>query len=393
MQETNIIRQIEQILGEGVTLHPATALPTLLDGVMAFKEGQPKYALDEQGRLIGLNLAATGLDDERWQEIEGLLKEHHVHLQALNLCENQLKKFVPPHNIAELVALELEDNPLEFPPQETVDRGPAAVLRFIQDAVAQGTRDAFEVKMLIVGEGETGKTTLWNLLQNPDHPVPDPKQNSTVGIQIKEGWEFQHLDRPDETFFVNLWDFGGQEIQYMTHQFFLTRRSFYVLLADARREAANFPYWLDIINLLGRDSEKKEQLPVLVVLNAKGNRNPAPPYDPATVAEQYPDLDISKKEVDFAQQDNGLESLTKTIKEILCHQIAHLPIQIPRLWDEVRAEIKTLQKEKNHICHDDFVQICARHGLKERDQQDDLSQLFHDLLFGIAPTVPIISPQ
>ncbi|MCW5204714.1 hypothetical protein VU02_02135, partial [Desulfobulbus sp. N2] len=143
------------------------------------------------------------------------------------------------------------------------------IIRWNTLPLLEGLRDAFEVKMLIVGEGETGKTTLWNLLQNPKHPVPDDRQQSTVGIQIKEGLEFQHLDRPDDTFYVNLWDFGGQEIQYMTHQFFLTRRSFYVLLADARREAANFPYWLDIINLLGRDSEKKEQLPVLVVLNEK----------------------------------------------------------------------------------------------------------------------------
>ena len=338
MQKPTIIRQIEQILGKDFTLHPATAHPTLLDGVMAFKEGQPKYALDEQGRLIGLNLAGTGLDDERWQEIVTLLEENEVHLQALNLCDNQLKKFVPPHNIAELISLDLEDNPLEFPPQEIVDRGPAAVLRFIQDAVSQGLRDAFEVKMLIVGEGETGKTTLWNLLQNPDHPVPDPEQNSTVGIQIKEGWEFQHLDRPQDTFYVNLWDFGGQEIQYMTHQFFLTRRSFYVLLADARREAANFPYWLDIISLLGRDTEQEEKLPVLVVLNENDVKNPAMPYDSENVKEQYPKLDIIKRDVNFADKDDGrIESVSKTIKEILCRQLPHLPLTIPRLWDEVRA--------------------------------------------------------
>ncbi|CAK8717729.1 C-terminal of Roc (COR) domain-containing protein [Candidatus Electrothrix laxa] len=380
MQETNIIRQIEQILGKGVTLHPAPAHPTLLDGVMAFKEGQPKYALDEQGRLIGLNLAATGLDDKGWQAIVDLLEEYEVWLQALNLCKNQLKKFVPPPGIAELISLDLEDNPLEYPSPETLKQGTEAVLRFLQAAEVQGLRDAFEVKMLIVGEGETGKTTLWNLLQNPDHPVPDKRQKSTVGIQIKEGWEFQHLDRPDDTFYVNLWDFGGQEIQYMTHQFFLTRRSFYVLLADARREAANFPYWLDIINLLGRDPEEEAKLPVLVVLNEKGNRNPKMPYDPEIVEEQYPGLEIIKRDIDFQEkEDRRLESLTRTIQEILCRQIAHLPIKIPRLWDEVRAEIKSLQKTKNHICHEQFVQICTQHGLTEREQQDDISQLFHDL--------------
>jgi hypothetical protein len=378
MQEMSIIRKIEQLYG--IELHKVSRdLSHPLNDVIAFRAGKAKYLLDEEGQLIGLNLAATELDDERWQKIVTLLDEHGVQLQALNLCENQLKNFISPPGIAEMVALDIEDNPLEFPPPEVVKEGHAAVLRYLQAAEAQGTRDAFEVKMLIVGEGETGKTTLWNLLQNPNHPVPDPSQDSTVGIQIKEGWKFPHVDRPDDTFFVNLWDFGGQEIQYMTHQFFLTRRSFYVLLADARREAANFPYWLDIINLLGRDSEEKEILPVLVVLNEKGIKSPTPPYDSATVTEQYPGLEISKREVDFAIQDGRLEALTNAIKELLCHHISHLPIQIPRLWDEVRTEIKSLQKGKNHICHEEFVQICIRHGLTEREQQDDLSQLFHDL--------------
>ena len=92
-----------------------------------------------------------------------------------------------------------------------------------------------------------------------------------------------------------------------------------------------------------------------------------------------PDLDINKIEVDFAQQDGRPEALTRTIQNILCHQISHLPLPIPRLWDEVRADIKSLQKSKNHICHEEFVQICMQHGLTERTQQDDLSQLFHDL--------------
>ncbi len=59
------------------------------------------------------------------------------------------------------------------------------VLRFLKVAAIQGVREVFEVKMLIVGKGGTGKTTLWNLLQNPDHPVPDPAQKSTTEISIK----------------------------------------------------------------------------------------------------------------------------------------------------------------------------------------------------------------
>ena len=35
---------------------------------------------------------------------------------------------------------------------------------------------------------------------------------------------------------MNIWDFGGQEIYYATHQFFLTKRSLYVLVIDNRKE-------------------------------------------------------------------------------------------------------------------------------------------------------------
>jgi hypothetical protein len=376
----DLIRQIKALLN--ITLHPAPSSPTPQVGLMTFKENCPKYLLDDQGNLIGLNLAATGLDDERWRNIVAMLQENAVALQALNLCENQLKNFAPPPGVAALTALDLDDNPLEYPPPEIVKQGNAAVLRYVQAAAAQGMREAFEVKMLIVGEGETGKTTLWNLLQNPAHPVPDERQKSTLGIQIREGWAFPHTDRENTSVSVNLWDFGGQEIQYMTHQFFLTRRSFYVLLADGRKEAANFSYWLEIISLLGRDREKDGRLPVLVVINEKGCKNPALPYDPSTVEEQYPGLDIMNRAVDFASKTDGrVDALTRTVKELLCRSISHLPLVIPRFWDEVREEIKTLRATVNHITHQQFAAVCARHGILDRRQQDDLSQFLHDLGF------------
>lgn len=165
----------------------------------------------------------------------------------------------------------------------------------------------------------------------------------------------------------------------MTHQFFLTRRSFYVLLADGRKEAANFSYWLDIISLLGRDPDQDGRLPLLVVVNEKGNTNPTLPYDSNTVKEQYPGLEIIRKHIDFAEKGGRLDDLRDKIKKILCRNIAHLPITIPKLWDEVRNELKVLRQEVNHIDHQKFLDICNRHGISDRQQQDDLSQFFHDL--------------
>ena len=208
----------------------------VLPDVMRYKQGRCKYELDGE-HVVGLNLANTGLTNDKWQQILELpgfnveslyalsLSDNQLTglpmaarmktLKWLNLSDNQITAFSLPASMTNLVDLNLDGNPLTYPPEETIKQGRAAVLRFLKAAAVQGVREVFEVKMLIVGEGETGKTTLWNLLQNPGHPVPDPTQKSTIGVSIKEGWHFKHLDRPADEFIVNLWDFGGQDIQYI----------------------------------------------------------------------------------------------------------------------------------------------------------------------------------
>jgi internalin A len=51
-----------------------------------------------------------------------------------------------------------------------------------------------------------------------------------------------------------LWDFGGQQVQYLAHKLFLTGNSLYILLTSARQEDRNFEYWFRIISLLGENS-------------------------------------------------------------------------------------------------------------------------------------------
>lgn len=378
MEKPALIRSIENLLGTTLEAAPVRT-DEHLAGLMRVKQGCPKYQMDGD-RLIGLNLAITNLTDEKWQALLALPGFEPSHLQALNLWQNQLTRFSLEKGLTQLRELDIEDNPLETPSVEILAQGRESVLRFLKDLEQQGTRELFEVKMLIVGEGKTGKTTLWNLLQNPAHPVPDPDQLTTVGIQIKEAWPFQHLDRPADRFFVNLWDFGGQEIQYMTHQFFLTRRSFYVLLADGRGEVANFPYWLQIIELLSCEPESKKRLPVLVVLNKNGVVNPKLPYDENTIEAAYPKLDIIKEEIDFKEKGKKLEALTETIQALLCRRIEHLPLVIPAYWDKVRQALHDLRSNKiHHITAKKFAQICVDAGISDPERQADLSQLLHDL--------------
>lgn len=381
MSKPAVIEEIEKLLGLKMT-EARTYGDDRLSSLMRYKKGAPRYAVDKTGRLIGLNLSDIGLSDETLEKvlsIEDLKKED---LQVLNLSYNGLTEFRLSRDLLNLTYLNLEDNPLIFPEKSVLDQGKEFTLQYLKDLLTQGEREVFEVKMLIVGEGGVGKTTLWEKLQNPNHPVPltKDKQPMTVGIEIREGWSFNHLDRPNTPFLVNLWDFGGQEIQYMTHQFFLTRRSFYVLLADGRKEIANFSYWFKVINLLGYDENQKEPLPVLVVLNEQGNPITDIPYDPNEVKNDFPNLEIIRRDVDLKEKEGRFASLVHEIKNILCRRIEHLPLSIPLVWDLVRQDLSELKKERNHIGFEEkFTSICKGHGIEDKTQLKNLSQWFHDL--------------
>ena len=74
-----------------------------------------------------------------------------------------------------------------------------------------------EAKLILLGRGEVGKTCVVNRL------VHD-KFSSTLmtrGIAITQ-WP---VTSGKASVRLHVWDFGGQELQHATHQFFLTERS------------------------------------------------------------------------------------------------------------------------------------------------------------------------
>ena len=381
MKPDDIVKEIEGVLrGE---LHLAPVHPGLLDGLMAFRANTPKYAL-EDGQLIGLNLAETDLDDARWRAIVQLLEQGAVSLRALNLSGNQLKDFVPPPGILALERIDLDDNPLTNPPKEILQGGNAAILNFFQQIEAQeGTVPLYEAKLLIVGEPKAGKTTLQKKLAQPDYLVPpdgDKTVESTVGINILEGWEFPFCHDASIVFKANLWDFGGQDIQYMTHHFFLTPRALYVLVADDRKQNTEFDYWFRIINLLGRESEA-EKISVLVVLNEM-NHVSVTNFDLGKYRQDYLGMDIQMREVDFSKKDSRSDRLAGKIQEMLSN-LPHIGDPLPRLWVPIRADLIERRKQEPHISFDSFAAICRqdRQGRRLEHEADQrfLSSYLHRL--------------
>jgi internalin A len=262
--------------------------------------------------------------------------------------------------------INIANNPLTNPPIEIAEQGNEAILNYFKER-EQGIQYIREAKLLVLGEGGAGKTTLVRkLLRGFAEPMPT-EQESTHGIEIADD-VFTCTD--DTDFSMHIWDFGGQEIYHATHQFFLTKRSLYVLVADVRKEDTNFDYWLEVIGLLS------DQCPVLIVQNQRGGRSKA--LDVKGLQAQFPhlqgvvSLDLSRDEADF----NHLRDKLRQHIQALPHTRDEWPIS----WAAVRRELEAQKQTTPFISLEKYLDLCEQQGLDEESALI-LSQFLHD--FGV----------
>ncbi|MGB5686379.1 MAG: COR domain-containing protein, partial [Candidatus Electrothrix sp.] len=280
-------------------------------------------------------------------------------LKLLHLQSNQLACF--PSQIARLPnlkELELGDNPLISPPIDLAEQGIDAIREYFTSA-EEGTKTVAEVKVILVGEGASGKTSLTRCLREECF---NPNEETTHGIRIKN-WQ---LNSGDQSLRCNLWDFGGQEIMHATHQFFLSRRSLYVLVLDGRRDERP-EYWLRYIESFGGGS------PVLVVLN-KYDTNPSFDLDRPLLQEKYPFI------VGFWRTSCCTGNGIRAFREALLEELQKVPLtrnEWPESW--FRAKAKLEQMDEPRISYEAFEGVCRDAGVAGEISRDVLAEFLHDL--------------
>lgn len=266
------------------------------------------------------------------------------------------------------------DNPIEQPPIYIIERGKNAILSYFE-SLKEGKSKINEAKLIIVGEPGAGKTSLMKKLINLEYSVPT-EEDSTLGIKIEEGWQFPQPKEESINFSTNIWDFGGQQIQYMTHQFFLTPGAVYVLVSanDRKETTANFPYWFKIIHLLGE--ENGVHSPILVVQNDK-NGQFINQFNETYYRERYPELSITTRPVDL-KNDDDFKVLRNEIQKLLI-SLPHVNEPRPAKWEPIRSDLRELAKTRNHISFAEYATICAKHEVTDYDSQKLLSYYLHRL--------------
>ncbi len=296
-----------------------------------------------------------------------------TNLTWLYLSNNQLSNL--PTDIKKLNKLEkldLRGNPVPIPPEILGSKDYWEELGDVQEILdfyfrvqeKNETEPLYEAKFLIIGAGGAGKTSLAKKIEDENYKLKSD-EDSTEGIDVIQ-WKFSLPN--DKEFRVNIWDFGGQEIYHQTHQFFLTKRSLYALVADTRREDTNFYWWLKVAELLSDSS------PILIIKNEKQDRQCE--VNERQLRGEFPNL----KEVLATNlaTNRGLEEIKKAIKLYITN-LPHVgeASPLPKVWVGVRAALENYAR--NYITVEEYCQLCRVNNLTDRKDMLRLSSYLHDL--------------
>ena len=201
----------------------------------------------------------------------------------------------------DLSGLFLEGNPLQQPPLEVIKEGQRAIELYYQQ-LATSKRKLREAKLILLGEPDAGKSSIVRRLI---HNKFDPKSDTTLGTDIHR-WGFAAND--GEHCRVNIWDFGGQDIQQSIHHLFLTAEALYLVVLDARRDESALP-WLQTIKAFAPGST------VLVAVN-QYDVNKHPKVNEQELRSAYPGI------VDFfytSCKAEGDSELARLFQELQRH--------------------------------------------------------------------------
>lgn len=312
-------------------------------------------------KLVSLErLDLSGNQISRISNLKALYK-----LQRLDLRNNRIRrlsKSVLGLNLplyweqADGPGIYLEGNPLASPPPEVVRQGNDVVKEFFKE---EKRRVLNEVKVILVGDGGAGKTSLINrLLGQPFNE----QEEKTHGINIQK----QKVGINGFGITVRYWDFGGQEVMHATHQFFLSHRSIYVLVLDARNDHKP-EYWLKHIESFGGNS------PVVVVLN-KMDENPGFQLPESFLRVKYPH--IKGFFMLSCKTGEGLETFLQKLKQ----EIWDLDLRksdFPESWKLVKDYFDGMKED--YVSFMRFREVCKKMGITRPEVQEDLLKILHDL--------------
>ncbi|MEP0906429.1 ADP-ribosylation factor-like protein [Leptolyngbya subtilissima ST-M1] len=285
-----------------------------------------------------------------------------------------------PEAISELSNLRaffLYDNPIDPILESAYSGGLEELFAYLKSLKnPQEVETLHEAKLVLIGEGDVGKTTLLKALTGKN---PQAGEQTTHGISIDiQALSLPHPDKTDTQLKFNAWDFGGQEVYRVTHQFFFSKRSVYLLLWEPRRgvQQCQVEDWLKMLRLRVGEAARV----IIVSTHCKTGERIAR-IDKPVLRRDYGDMIVDFLEVDSLVDDPdtgdkvGIDALKQLIAET-AKTFDQMGAKLNRAWRESRDELLALNESR--ITYANFAAVCDRHGLSAIATRT-LADLMHDL--------------
>ncbi len=286
-------------------------------------------------------------------------------LRTLSLSHNQLKE-LPAElaRLSQLTGLYLSYNPLPEALRTVAARGVKEVLVYLQSLA--DAEALYEAKLLLVGEGRVGKSCLLAAMRDEDFLENRP---TTHGIEIR-GLDLRHPTR-NATIRLNAWDFGGQKVYRITHQFFYSRRSLYLLLWEPRLgpEPCDVRGWIERIRL-----RVGEEARILIVATHCESAERVARIDRAELRRDHGEVIVGFHEID-SKTGAGIDELKTAIAQA-ASELPQMGDRLSRRWRAARDAVQALEEPQINFAT--YAAICAEHRL-EPDETETLGDLLHDL--------------
>lgn len=221
-----------------------------------------------------------------------------------------------------------------------------------------------EAKLVIVGEGEVGKSCLLDALRG--HPFIEGLP-ATHGIKIKS-LELTDIETQKEIT-LNAWDFGGQRVYRPTHQLFFSSPAVYLVVWKPREgsQAGQVKEWIQLVK------RREPSAKILVVATHGGPQQRQPDIDRQELwdlfgRETVVDFFFVDSKPDAQGQRKGIDELKQAIARVAA-SLPEVGRSVPKSFADVRQALQ--ETGKAYLPLREVLDICLAHNM-----DDEIARLF-----------------